>query len=316
VRLRGTPQPIRHLLDRMMRVNPEERPQDPLALAAHLQACLARVERREKITRQLALPLVATGRAAKRLMPSELPSKPLAIAALLLGVASAAAFVFLGPWQERQPLAEATEIVGIQADLPNETPMPTADAHASTPAITPGAIANHPTNRNRGHHGATSSAMAETTAGVAPPAEGPVSNPPAVIAQIDEPRPASTGSPGLPESTSSPVEEFSNATSPALESADATPSVPKPSETKRKTKTLAQRSHRHTTSRRHTTTVANKSKSSRLLREAKRARPIPELYVGSASAELVGTTSDGRWILSVSDTGERVIVPPPPGFGE
>jgi hypothetical protein len=49
-----------------------------------------------------------------------------------------------------------------------------------------------------------------------------------------------------------------------------------------------------------------------LLREAKRARPIPELHVGSASAELVGTTSDGQWILSVSDTGERIVVPPPP----
>ena len=314
VRLRSTPQPIRHLLDRMMRVNPEERPQDPLALAAYLQACLARVERREKIARQLALPLIATGRAANRLMPSELPSKPLAIAALLLGLASAAAFVFLGPWQERQPLAEATEVVGIQADLPNETLMPTAHAHAPAPAITPAVIANHRTNKNLSHHGATSRVTAATTPEVAPPAEGPVSNPPATIAQIDEPQPANTGSAALPESTSPPVEEFANATSPTLESAGATPSIPKASETKRKTKPLAQRSDRRTTSRRHTTKVANKSKSSRLLREAKRAQPIPELRVGSASAELVGTTSDGQWILSVSDTGERIVVPPPPGF--
>jgi hypothetical protein len=46
-----------------------------------------------------------------------------------------------------------------------------------------------------------------------------VSNPPAVIAQIDEPPLAMTGSPGLPESTSPPVEEFANATSPTSESA-------------------------------------------------------------------------------------------------
>jgi hypothetical protein len=45
----------------------------------------------------------------------------------------------------------------------------------------------------------------------------------------------------------------------------------------------------------------------------RRGRGIPELRVGEERAELVGTTPDGRWILSVA-SGERVIVPPPPGY--
>ena len=64
--------------------------------------------------------------------------------------------------------------------------------------------------------------------------------------------------------------------------------------------------------------VASRShsrESRRVAHQVKRARPLPKLRVGSSPAELVGTTSDGRWILSVSESGQRIIVPPPPGFG-
>jgi hypothetical protein len=47
---------------------------------------------------------------------------------------------------------------------------------------------------------------------------------------------------------------------------------------------------------------------------AKRAQPVPNLRGGSERAELVGTTSDGHWILSLSDSGKRITVPPRPGF--
>jgi len=84
-----------------------------------------------------------------------------------------------------------------------------------------------------------------------------------------------------------------------------------------KTKNLAAQSNRHRIHRNRravASTNSSNSKNSRVEREAKRAQPIPQLHVGSAQAELVGTTADGHWILSVADTGERVIVPPPPGF--
>jgi hypothetical protein len=49
--------------------------------------------------------------------------------------------------------------------------------------------------------------------------------------------------------------------------------------------------------------------------KVRRARALPPIHVGSSPAELIDTTPDGRWILSIAGTGERVIVPPPPGYG-
>jgi hypothetical protein len=74
--------------------------------------------------------------------------------------------------------------------------------------------------------------------------------------------------------------------------------------TRRKSQSVAERSGTHSAKRK-----------SHIARIAKRARAVPKLRVGSAPAELVGTTRDGRWILSVADTGEEIIVPPPPGYG-
>ncbi|MEO6873046.1 MAG: protein kinase [Chthoniobacterales bacterium] len=65
--------------------------------------------------------------------------------------------------------------------------------------------------------------------------------------------------------------------------------------------------------------VARKSQARRKPHEknptVKRAKLIPRLRFGSKPAELVGTTRDGRWILSVGTGGRRVVVQPPPGFG-
>ncbi len=313
VHLRGIPQPIQNLLERMMRVNPEERPQDPLALAAHLHTYLARCERRERIVRQLALPVIATGRAAKRLVPSELPSKPLAIAAILLGVASAAAFVFLGPWQERPPLAAAPPI-RMEAHAPNDGPAPPPKVQIPTPPSSRTVSSIQPTNKSQRHHPAIGKTVAARTSEAAPPAEGPVTNPRTTVARTHEAPIAVIQSPPVAESPSPPVEKFADATSPKSESADVTPPARKRTATKRKTKSVAERSHRHTISHHHSATLASSDKTSRFVREAKRAQPVPELHVGSAPAELVGTTSDGQWILSVSNTGERIVVPPPPGF--
>ena len=64
-----------------------------------------------------------------------------------------------------------------------------------------------------------------------------------------------------------------------------------------------------------TKTESRKPASSRQA-EVRRARKVPPLYFGSSPAELVGTTRDGHWILSVKSTGKKFIVPPPPGFAQ
>jgi hypothetical protein len=54
----------------------------------------------------------------------------------------------------------------------------------------------------------------------------------------------------------------------------------------------------------------------RIVHTVKRGRAVPALHVGQSAAQLVGTTRDGRWILFVADSGQRIIVPPPPGYGD
>ena len=80
-KLRGVPKIARYLLGHMLRVNPAERPQDAVALAAFLQTCLARVERRDAIKRRLCLPVAAAEVASKRRWP---PKARAAAAVLLL----------------------------------------------------------------------------------------------------------------------------------------------------------------------------------------------------------------------------------------
>jgi len=68
---------------------------------------------------------------------------------------------------------------------------------------------------------------------------------------------------------------------------------------------------------RKSTTKAQAHKPASLRQaEVRRARKIPDLFFGSSPAELVGTTRNGYWILSVKSTGKKFIVPPPPGFAQ
>jgi hypothetical protein len=73
------------------------------------------------------------------------------------------------------------------------------------------------------------------------------------------------------------------------------------------------------TSRKAKAGMSNESCSHQTAQKLRRSRrgageKLPALRVGTQRAELVGTTSDGRWILSVSETGRRIIVPPPRGL--
>ena len=136
-----------------------------------------------------------------------------------------------------------------------------------------------------------------------------------VIAETNEPHAASLVA-NSPEPTPLVAEEAPPAPSPTEEpvkvaekSAPAAKKVARssPDRQANKKRTVASTSKRSTT---------HSAKSRHVVSTAKRAKPLPKLRVGSSSAELVGTTSDGRWILSVSQSGKRIIVPPPPGFGE
>ena len=354
-KLRGLPKIVRHLLDRMMRFDPAERPQDPVALEAYLQTCLARVERREKIEQRFGVPLISTPRVAKKKTPLVLPIRGLAIAAVLLALAAAAALVLPGMLRAKSspaPLAQQHDPASAPAS-PNDFPMVTHDSigRMDQPVATaPMVIAHNTTPTIPRHEIEARPAEEQDSASpeLPPPSQGPddldedPDQPVATDALPDEPAlagepkpetlvasPLTTEpiasseatDPAVSEVTTPPVSENAStpepASSPTEESvAQATP-PPKKATTKtvataprakpsRKAKSVAQRTHRSSQSRRNPQVAHSRS--------VKRARPIPQMRVGSAKAELVGTTSDGRWILSVSKNGKRVIVPPPPGY--
>ena len=146
-KLRGVPKIVRHLLNRMLRPDPAERPQDPVALAAYLQTCLARVDRREKIERRLGVPLLAKARVAVARPRMPIPIKPLAWAAGILALA-AFAIVFL-PWplSQKRTAPVVQETARVPENQPNEVAVvqndslgrmsDTDDAIAPAPATVP-----------------------------------------------------------------------------------------------------------------------------------------------------------------------------------
>src|SRR6202040_1764871 len=57
--LRRAPKPLHNLLVYLLRENPENRPQDPVALEKQMRDCLTKIEKRQAIGRKLGIPLAA-----------------------------------------------------------------------------------------------------------------------------------------------------------------------------------------------------------------------------------------------------------------
>jgi serine/threonine protein kinase len=374
--LRGAPRIVRHLLDRMLSVNPDERPQDPVALASYLQTCLTRVDRRGKIERRLGLSLFARPRAAGTRTRPPIPIKPLAWAAGCLALV-ALAIVFL-PWPlipQRQPTASsAPRTVLLPKESPNDarlTKNSLSQSRSRSEASAP------PTSVAATSQGAAKDDQEEQLASTAVGGPVPAASPVPVVRSVERPaasaavvasgEPPTVAGPNGPSTAENNVEIVSSgATSPEPaapgegpvaapaaarparaarrseseepvspsivaetdeQSAEIVPPTPVASATPAAEEAAVASSERGATESKPDLTkrtarkreAASKSHSREtrpVAHQVKRARPLPKLRVGSSPAELVGTTSDGRWILSVAESGQRIIVPPPPGFGQ
>ncbi|MEO5717553.1 MAG: protein kinase [Chthoniobacterales bacterium] len=383
--LHGVPKIVSHLIARMLRFEPHERPQDPLALGAFLQTCLSRAERREKRSNGNApAPFVSKTPAVERKTAASAfhgrfsSSKPLALAAALIALALLAAFAVprfrARPGQ--QPLA--ARATGSASSSPTKSP---AESATATPArasasneskIAAGPVVEVPRD---GFSEISNEAIHADEP--PPPEEGPegeiaVSNnsasarkpgPPidaagrgmaqsertlivlakngqdhagaGLVAALSSPAPDESEVPGDSDTASPP--QVANSTDvagdpalsaqepPDLEQSPAKPPVAEanpPSARSKNHSSTALVTKFYRTSASKSKSVARKSSSrkdsqkssSRSQVAVKRAKAIPELHFGSSRAELVGTTSDGHWILVVPATGKRFIVPPPPGF--
>jgi len=120
----AVPRFVRNLVSRMVRTNPEERPQDPAAFAEKIHACLQKAERQTAFTRSFAPAAIPTIpiREKKRIGPA------LALAAAIAVLASLGAFYFVRSQHESKPLGV---IIGVPETAEASSPPVTASASPS-----------------------------------------------------------------------------------------------------------------------------------------------------------------------------------------
>ena len=95
-RLNETPKQLRRLLGQMLATNPDERPLDPIALEAEIRKCLADGGQLETTSQGIAVAPLSGTQALETPIRRRLPAKMLALAALLLIVATIAALTVPG----------------------------------------------------------------------------------------------------------------------------------------------------------------------------------------------------------------------------
>jgi serine/threonine protein kinase len=127
------PKKVRRLLAEMLSTNPEGRPHNPLEFYRKLQDCLVQVERREAMSRRFGVPSFSRSSAG---MPGSrrIPAKMLALAALLLTIATIAALVVPGYLRHRR-IVRAEEPIGVPVGVPSPVASAAPAAADATNAV-------------------------------------------------------------------------------------------------------------------------------------------------------------------------------------
>jgi len=304
----AVPRFVRNLVSRMLRTNPEERPQDPAAFAEKIHACLQKAERQTAFTRSFApaaIPTTIPIREKKRIAPA------LALAAAIVVLASFGAFYLVRPQREAKPLGV---IIGVPETAEGSS-LPVTASPSASPVINQ--VAEQP--------GLVAQQSPKQAASPAPMAENVSSSPqspqsPQLAANnrmAEPPVPAE----GPSETKQAPV---SSESPPAEKNESAPPDLPNRTELAAKDSfaTIASGDEPPNSSG-HVATAKKRNDSNASKTKARRQRaakssahgPLPPLRVGSAPARFVGTTFSGNWVLRLP-SGETIITPPLPDIDD
>jgi len=294
----AVPRFVRNLVSRMLRTNPEERPQDPAAFAERIHACLQKAERRTAFTRSFGPPAITTIPIPekKRVAPA------LALAAAIAVLASLGAFYFVRSQRESKPLgviigvpetAEASSLPVAASSPPSPVISQAAEQSGLVAQQTPTQTASPPSTSVTADKLSSSPQLAANNRMAEPPvpAEAPSETSQAPISA--EPPPA--------EKSESPPGDLADRT--AMPAKDSVPTAAATNEP-------ANSSERVASTRKRDDSSVSKTKARRH-RLAKSARPLPPLRVGSEPARVVGTTPNGNLVLRLP-SGETIITPPVP----
>ena len=242
-KLNGMPKKVRRLLAQMLSVNPEDRPQDPLAFYRQIQDCLAQVDRRESMARKFGVPLISGSNEIALPSRRRFPAKALALAALLIGLATLGAFL-IPDYLRQQRVRQAEEPIGVPIGVPEATESaPPANANTnivvseSTQAPAQTSVANANTTQNPPPPETQETAPAPSAPAVAANETAPVAvqpappAPPANTQPEEAPKVAATNevasAPVKPLPTAEPAEVQRNE-SPAVASNEVAPAPVKP----------------------------------------------------------------------------------------
>jgi hypothetical protein len=279
----------------MLRENPENRPQDPVAFESELRDCLTKIERRQAIGRRLGIPLAAV--IPKKPKKQREPKTPLAqvlrgflaFALLLLAATALGAYLFPDAIPLWHRSAKMVGVPDASSVMPSQTttaapivanqPVTNADPAVSNASqnLSPSAQQAQVSNSQ------PDATLNQTVTNAEPAAsnEGQNLSPNAQQAQVSNSQPDATSNPvNAPTpaaSASAQVASAANAAAPA-----------RPSSSDSKKKALASASSR--------TSTAKRARIPRALPNEEESELSP-LHRDRGRARLVGTTPDGRVIL-------------------
>ena len=287
--LRRAPKPLHNLLVYLLRENPENRPQDPVALEKEMRDCLTKIERRQAIGRKLGIPLAAViPRKSKQ--PKE-PATPLAqvlggvvaFAVFMLAAAAAAEFFF----PDKIPFFHRSGKVGVPIGVPDASKFASAPTQATN---APPAAANEPIQNVPPAIAATNEAS------------------PPVAKQGQSSNAAPANSITSPTQVWNQIASAGKALEPASPAAEPTEPASAPGNSEQSS---SEQSSESTARSKKKSIAANRaSKSER----SNRASPYEDnyngepIYQGQHHARVIGRTPDGRLVVRLS-SGRVVTLP-------
>src|SRR6266567_1465506 len=298
----AVPRFVRNLVSQMLCTNSEERPQDPVAFAEKIHACLQKAERQTAFTRSFGPPAIATIpiREKKRVAPA------LAVAAVVAVLSSLGAFYFVRSQRESKPLGV---IIGVPETV-EALPLPVAASSPPSPVISQAAEQSGLVSQQSPTQTASLPAASVTADKLSSPpqlaANNRMAEPPAPAEGPSETKSASiSAEPAPAEKKETPPSDLPDRT--AMAAKDSVPTAAAANEP-------ANSSERVASTRKRDDSSVSKTKSRRH-RLAKSARPLPPLRVGSESARVVGTTPNGNLVLRLP-SGETIVAPPVPNIDD
>src|SRR6266403_2256142 len=287
--LRRAPKPLHNLLVYLLRENPENRPQDPVALEKEMRDCLTKIERRQAIGRKLGIPLAAViPRKSKR--PKE-PATPLVqvlggvVAFVVFMLAAAAAAEFFFP--DKIPFFHRSGKVGVPIGVPDASKFASAPTQATN---APPVVASPPTLN-------ASPAVAATNEASPPVAE-----------QGQSANASPANSITRPTQVWNQIASAGKALGPASPAAEPTEPASPPENSEQSS---SEQSSESTVRSQKKTTASNRASRSE---RSNRALPYEDnyngepIYQGQHHARVIGRTPDGRLVVRLS-SGRVVTLP-------